>query len=354
MDSGGDVESKVYLGSLTYSLPELAEAMETARELASLARKLEAAGFAIETVDLGGGIGIGADALTPESYAEAVLPALDGLSARILIEPGRAIAGPAGVLLTRVLGVKREREKIFVIVDAAMIDLRDRSRPAAPRSGRRRQAGLRADCFSTRGSRNRRRASSSSGHRRLRRDIVQLPSRPGRRGLVENGARRSIRRRDLRRWRASAGVRGAVVVVTAATANRRLLRRQYRATANPKVFLVSRPRWIRCPRNRVDPAESSAGDPVHSSPRPGDDRARNLGPAKPQRAADRQFDRSGLNCAPDSGCSSVRRRIGCRGSNPPLTPIASFFAPVASDGVGLGAKVAFNRAGRFLKTWPIA
>lgn len=96
---------------------------ETARELASLARELAAAGFPIETVDLGGGIGIGPEALTPETYAAAVLPALEGLSGRILIEPGRSIAGPAGTLVTRVLGVKRERDKTFVIVDAAMNDL---------------------------------------------------------------------------------------------------------------------------------------------------------------------------------------------------------------------------------------
>jgi diaminopimelate decarboxylase len=41
----------------------------------------------------------------------------------VLLEPGRAIVGPAGALVTRVLGVKREREKTFVIVDAAMNDL---------------------------------------------------------------------------------------------------------------------------------------------------------------------------------------------------------------------------------------
>jgi len=97
--------------------------VETAQELSALARDLSAAGFAIETVDIGGGIGIGKSAPTPEAYAPKVLPALAGLSARILIEPGRAIAGPAGALVARVLGVKREGEKTFVIVDAAMNDL---------------------------------------------------------------------------------------------------------------------------------------------------------------------------------------------------------------------------------------
>ena len=101
--------------------------VETARALASLARELSAAGFSIETVDIGGGIGIGMDSgrpsLSPEAYAAEVLPALDGLPGRLLVEPGRSIVGPAGALVTRVLGVKRERAKTFVIVDAAMNDL---------------------------------------------------------------------------------------------------------------------------------------------------------------------------------------------------------------------------------------
>ena len=96
---------------------------ETARELAALARSLTTDGFGIETVDLGGGIGIGADGLTPEQYAGAVLPEVAGLPSRILIEPGRAIAGPAGVLLTRVVGVKPGRGKTFVVTDAGMNDL---------------------------------------------------------------------------------------------------------------------------------------------------------------------------------------------------------------------------------------
>ena len=97
--------------------------VETARALSSLARELAAAGFPIETVDIGGGIGIGPGALTPEAYAKNVRPALEGLPGRLLVEPGRAIVGPAGALVTRVLGVKCERAKTFVVVDAAMNDL---------------------------------------------------------------------------------------------------------------------------------------------------------------------------------------------------------------------------------------
>ncbi|HEX4439394.1 MAG TPA: diaminopimelate decarboxylase [Thermoanaerobaculia bacterium] len=98
---------------------------QTAGELAALARELAADGFAIETVDVGGGLGIGERRLSPEDYAAAVLPRLDGLtaSARILVEPGRAIVGPAGTLIARVLYVKEERGRAFVVVDAGMNDL---------------------------------------------------------------------------------------------------------------------------------------------------------------------------------------------------------------------------------------
>ena len=99
---------------------------ETARELASLARALADDGHPIETVDIGGGIGIageGQEPLTPERYAAAVLPHLDGLPFKILIEPGRAIVGPAGALVTRVLYLKRSSDKLFVVTDAGMNDL---------------------------------------------------------------------------------------------------------------------------------------------------------------------------------------------------------------------------------------
>jgi diaminopimelate decarboxylase len=96
---------------------------ETARELAALADALVAKGHAIESLDIGGGIGIGEKAFSPEEYAAAVLPEMTGGHFRILIEPGRAIAGPAGVLVTKVLYVKRERGKSFVVTDAGMNDL---------------------------------------------------------------------------------------------------------------------------------------------------------------------------------------------------------------------------------------
>ena len=95
----------------------------TARDLAALADTLAGAGSPIESLDIGGGIGIGDGALSPEAYAAAVLPALTGRPGRVLIEPGRAIAGAAGVLLARVEYVKQESGKNFVVVDAGMNDL---------------------------------------------------------------------------------------------------------------------------------------------------------------------------------------------------------------------------------------
>jgi diaminopimelate decarboxylase len=61
--------------------------------------------------------------LTIDQYAGAAVPLLKDLGVRILLEPGRFIAGNAGVLLTRVLYIKRTPAKTFVIVDAGMNDL---------------------------------------------------------------------------------------------------------------------------------------------------------------------------------------------------------------------------------------
>lgn len=99
---------------------------ETARELVSLARDLAGRGFPIETLDVGGGLGVpagGARALSQEEYAAALLPHLESVPFRILIEPGRAIAARAGALVTRVLYVKENRGRRFVVTDAGMNDL---------------------------------------------------------------------------------------------------------------------------------------------------------------------------------------------------------------------------------------
>ena len=63
------------------------------------------------------------DLLTPARYAKTLIPLLQPLGLRILVEPGRFIVGNAGILVTRVEYVKRTGKKNFVIVDAAMNDL---------------------------------------------------------------------------------------------------------------------------------------------------------------------------------------------------------------------------------------
>lgn len=94
--------------------------------LASYVRDLASNGIRLDLIDIGGGLGIrytDESALLPAVFGRALAEIVRPLGGRLLIEPGRAIAGPAGVLLTRVLYVKETRGKTFVIVDAAMNDL---------------------------------------------------------------------------------------------------------------------------------------------------------------------------------------------------------------------------------------
>ena len=93
--------------------------------VSSLVRELAKAGVQLSYLDLGGGVGIRYTHESPpdlDAYAQALLPHIRPLGCRLLLEPGRAIVGPAGVLLTRVLYVKDSRDKTFVVVDAAMND----------------------------------------------------------------------------------------------------------------------------------------------------------------------------------------------------------------------------------------
>ncbi|MEZ4364868.1 MAG: diaminopimelate decarboxylase [Kofleriaceae bacterium] len=99
--------------------------------LATLILDLERAGLRLRTLDIGGGLGIdyGQGDAPPPSPGEygatvrAALAPLAHLDLEIVCEPGRAIVGAAGALLTRVVGRKRNGDKHFTIVDAAMNDL---------------------------------------------------------------------------------------------------------------------------------------------------------------------------------------------------------------------------------------
>ena len=96
--------------------------------LGTLIADLRADGHAIDHVDLGGGLGIpyqaGLDAPPdPAVYADMVKSHVADLDCTIVLEPGRMIAGNAGIFVTRVVYVKPARDKTFVIVDGAMNDL---------------------------------------------------------------------------------------------------------------------------------------------------------------------------------------------------------------------------------------
>ena len=96
--------------------------------LSDFVRDLRADGHTISHVDLGGGLGIPyrhAEEPPPDpaAYAQVVKRATRALDCTLIFEPGRVLVGNAGVLVTRVLYVKRAAAKTFVIVDAAMNDL---------------------------------------------------------------------------------------------------------------------------------------------------------------------------------------------------------------------------------------
>ena len=94
--------------------------------LASYVRDLAQNGVWLDFLDAGGGLGIRYTSeapFVPDEYARTLIKLVRPLGCRLLIEPGRALVGPAGVLLTRVLYVKENAGKTFVIVDAAMNDL---------------------------------------------------------------------------------------------------------------------------------------------------------------------------------------------------------------------------------------
>jgi diaminopimelate decarboxylase len=96
--------------------------------LSDFVRTLRSDGHQIEHVDLGGGLGIpyredNEPPPDPAAYAAVVKRATRDLGCTLIFEPGRMIVGNAGILVTRVLYVKRGEAKNFVIVDAAMNDL---------------------------------------------------------------------------------------------------------------------------------------------------------------------------------------------------------------------------------------
>ena len=107
-------------------LTELSPFLDALARVLELADRLERFGIPIHHLDLGGGLGIRYTHETPPEpadYARALDQLLEGRHYEILLEPGRAIAGNAGILLTRVELLKDNGQKRFAIVDAAMNDL---------------------------------------------------------------------------------------------------------------------------------------------------------------------------------------------------------------------------------------
>jgi diaminopimelate decarboxylase len=91
-----------------------------------LVDRLVREGITLEYIDIGGGFGVAYDdAAGPsaEQFARQLVPELAGRGLRVVMEPGRFIVGPAGILLTRVLYVKQMGGKTFVVTDAGMNDL---------------------------------------------------------------------------------------------------------------------------------------------------------------------------------------------------------------------------------------
>jgi diaminopimelate decarboxylase len=112
-----------HIGSQITDLEPMEQAV---RDLVALSRRLLADGFPLRVIDIGGGLGVdyeGGTALEPAALAARLLPHLEGLPLTVLVEPGRSIVGGAGALLTRVLYLKENRGKQFVIVDAGLNDL---------------------------------------------------------------------------------------------------------------------------------------------------------------------------------------------------------------------------------------
>jgi diaminopimelate decarboxylase len=109
-------------------MTELSPVEEAVGAIALLSRRLMAEGFRLDTIDIGGGLGIDYDGsagetMKPAALAARIMPLLRDLPLKLLLEPGRSIVGGSGVLLTRVIGIKENRGKQFVIVDAGMNDL---------------------------------------------------------------------------------------------------------------------------------------------------------------------------------------------------------------------------------------
>lgn len=114
----------VHLGS---QITEVCPYQKAIKKIVSLIKKeLEPRGIALEFLNLGGGLGIVYNKETPSTavnFSRKILPLLKGLKIKLVLEPGRFIAGNSGIFLTQVIYIKEGRDKKFVVVDGGMNDL---------------------------------------------------------------------------------------------------------------------------------------------------------------------------------------------------------------------------------------
>jgi diaminopimelate decarboxylase len=115
----------VHIGSQILSLDPFRLALD---RVAAFWRELTDAGHEIETIDVGGGLGVRyrldqETPIEPADYAAVIRAALRGFEGRIVLEPGRYLVAEAGALVTRVIRVKQGASRTFLIIDAAMNDL---------------------------------------------------------------------------------------------------------------------------------------------------------------------------------------------------------------------------------------
>ena len=108
-------------------LLEIDPLLEAADKTLALVARLRSAGLPIRFLDLGGGLGVqyrpGERSASIAEFATLLRPKLDAMQLTLMLEPGRSIVAEAGVLLTKVLLVKQNGRKTFVVVDGAMNDL---------------------------------------------------------------------------------------------------------------------------------------------------------------------------------------------------------------------------------------
>jgi diaminopimelate decarboxylase len=113
----------VHIGSQILEPEPYVAALDQVLELAAQVR---AEGIELDFIDLGGGYGIGyegEEGMSVEDLASLIVPRVVDAGLRLILEPGRFIVGEAGILVTKVLYVKRSGSKTFVIMDGGMTEL---------------------------------------------------------------------------------------------------------------------------------------------------------------------------------------------------------------------------------------